>query len=68
MDYDQFNMSVRKFLKKVGITSQRQIEEAVRRGLETNTLEDSEILEVKATISIEELNLTFVVDGQIALN
>ena len=57
---DDFNMSMRKFLKQVGVTSQQAIEEAVR------TAEGSgQTYEVKAVITIPELGLTHEVTGEI---
>ncbi|WP_121633067.1 DUF6494 family protein [Tropicibacter alexandrii] len=57
---DDFNMSMRKFLKQVGVTSQQAIEEAMR---EHNTA--GKTYAVKATITIEELDLTHEVTGSI---
>jgi hypothetical protein len=64
MNEDTFNMSVRKFLKKVGVTSQREIEQAVRDAAEKGTLK-SAALPAKATFTIGGLNLTFDVTGEI---
>ena len=57
---DAFNMSMRKFLKQVGVTSQQAIEEALR------TADDSgKTYEIKAIITIEELGMTHEVSGEI---
>ncbi|MCH2166407.1 MAG: DUF6494 family protein [Oceanicola sp.] len=57
---DAFNMSMRKFLKQVGVTSQQAIEEALR------TADDSgKTYEIKAVITIEELGMTHEVSGEI---
>ena len=57
---DAFNMSMRKFLKQVGVTSQQAIEEALR------TADDSgKTYENKAVITIEELGMTHEVSGEI---
>ncbi|MEO9527085.1 DUF6494 family protein [Roseibium sp.] len=58
---DDFNMSMRKFLKQVGVTSQQAIENAVREAAPT----DGRTLEVKAVVTIEELGLEHVVTGKI---
>jgi Family of unknown function (DUF6494) len=50
VDEDAFNMSVRKFLKKLGVTAQREIELAVRERLEAGELRGDETLEATATI------------------
>ena len=57
---DDFNMSMRKFLKQVGVTSQQAIEEAMR---DANTA--GKTYAVKAVITIEELHLTHEVTGSI---
>ena len=57
---DEFNMSMRKFLKQVGVTSQQAIGEAVRAA----ELGDREIA-VKAVVTIEELGMEHVVSGTI---
>jgi hypothetical protein len=67
MDEDQFNMEVRKFLKKVGVTSQREIEQAVRDGLESGQLKGHETLRAKATLTLEGTGLKYDIDGEIKL-
>lgn len=57
---DDFNMSMRKFLKQVGVTSQQAIEEAVR-----NADSAGKSYAVKAVITIEELGMTHEVIGDI---
>jgi len=64
MDEDTFNMSVRKFLKKVGVTAQREIEQAVRQAAASGKLEGA-ALPAKATFSIGGVNLTFEVTGEL---
>jgi hypothetical protein len=68
MDEDAFNMSVRKFLKKLGVTSQREIESAVREQLDSGALHDDEVLEVVATVSVKGLPDDIVVAGSISLS
>ena len=65
---EKFNMEVRKFLKKVGVTSQREIEKAVRGGLESGALSGNERLSARVTLAIEALDLTFDIDSEIALS
>ena len=43
LDHENFNISMRKFLKKVGVTSQQKIEEAVRKGIENNLIDTNKI-------------------------
>jgi hypothetical protein len=63
METDPFNVSMRKFLKQVGVTSQQAIEKAV----EQNALKGKRRLTVKAVITSEEVGLKHVVEGEIDL-
>lgn len=67
MDEDVFNMQVRKFLKNVGVTSQREIESAVRAAVESGKLTGNETIEAKVTLSIESLGLAADINGSIDL-
>ena len=67
MNEDVFNMSLRKYLKKVGITGQRAIETAVRDGLSSGRLKGNEKLPAKATVTIAGVGLAWQVDGDIEL-
>ncbi len=62
MDDDKFNMSMRKFLKQVGVTSQQKIEDAVRELGKT-----SGKIKVTATITAEGIGLEHTVTGEIDL-
>jgi hypothetical protein len=61
MNQDAFNMSIRKFLKRVGVHSQREIEAAVEQGISTGKLKGAESLPVKMTLTLggTDLNVTF---------
>ncbi|MFC1681682.1 DUF6494 family protein [Pseudomonadota bacterium] len=67
MDEEKFNIEMRKFLKKVGITSQRLIEQQVRDAIAAGKIEGNEQLEVRATLEIEELELKEAINGKIGL-
>ncbi len=60
MDQDAFNMSMRKFLKQVGVTSQQQIEQAIRAASPIGPVK------VRAVITIPELGMEHVIEGEIA--
>jgi metal-sulfur cluster biosynthetic enzyme len=62
MDEDRFNMSVRKFLKQVGVTSQRVIEEAVRSGAVKG-----DVLKVRMTLTAENPPIEHVIEDEIAV-
>ena len=67
MNEETLNTSLRKFLKKVGVTSQREIEKAIRDALASGKLKGNEALIAQATISIGQINLSFEIDGSIEL-
>jgi hypothetical protein len=67
MDEEALNMSVRKFLKKLGVTAQREIETGVRALVDSGELTGNEKLEVRATVVVDGLPQDIVVDGSIAL-
>jgi hypothetical protein len=68
MDEETFNMSTRRFLKKLGVTAQREIELAVREQLEAGALRGDERLDARATIAVRGLPQDVVVTGTIALS
>ncbi len=63
MDEDRFNMSLRKFLKQVGVTSQQQIEQHVREG----AVGDATTLKVKMVLSAEGTDLNHTVEDIIEI-
>jgi hypothetical protein len=67
MNEDALNTSVRKFLKKVGVTAQREIEKAVRDAVSSGRLKGTEALPAKAAIKVEVVGLAFEIDGAIEL-
>ncbi|MBM3572593.1 MAG: hypothetical protein FJX52_09590 [Alphaproteobacteria bacterium] len=67
MNEDTFNMELRKFLKKVGITSQREIEQAVRAAVAAGRLRGDETLKARVRLTIDEVDLAADIDGDIAL-
>ena len=67
MDEDRFNMSVRKFLKVVGVTSQREIEGAVREALKAGRLQGVGKVKAKVVLTIEEVGLAHDVQDEIEI-
>lgn len=67
MNEDAFNISIRKFLKVVGVTSQREIEQAVREALESGKLKGSEKLSAKVVLTIDAVGLKHEVEEEIKL-
>jgi hypothetical protein len=68
MDEEAFNLSVRRFLKKLGVTSQREIELGVRERLDDGALSGNETLEARAVVTVEGVEREIVVTGEIALS
>jgi hypothetical protein len=67
MDQDTFNLGIRKFLKTVGVGSQREIEQAVAKALAAGTITGTETLAATMTLKVEALGLELTFDGEIAL-
>ena len=67
MDEDLFNMELRKFLKKVGVTSQREIEQSIRKAIESGQLSGTGSVKAKVTVSLEGLDLNHEIEGEIGL-
>ena len=67
MDEDVLNLSIRQFLKKVGITSQREIEKTVRAAIGEGKLSDDELVNVSVTLCIDNQDADLVIDGQLKL-
>jgi hypothetical protein len=67
MNEEALNVSVRKFLKKVGVTSQREIEQAVRAAVSGGKLKGNETLPARAMLKIEGLGLAVEIEGAVEL-
>ena len=67
MNEDSFNMSIRKFLKKVGVTSQREIEHAVQEALAAGRIGSDAKLKAKVVLSIDGVGLEVPIEGDIEL-
>ena len=67
MNEEKFNMELRRFLKKVGINGQREIETATRQAIESGRIRGNETLHARMVLEIEGLGLHAVVEDDIAL-
>ena len=67
MDQEAFNMSLRKFLKVVGVTSQREIEQAVTKAMNDGRLAGNERLVASVTLEVTAVNLQIPIKGEIQL-
>ena len=67
MDDEVFNLSIRKFLKVVGIGSQREIERAVAQAIEEGGIKGTESFPAHMTLVVQGLNIQVGFDGTIKL-
>ena len=67
MNEETFNLSIRKFLKLVGVSSQREIEQAVAKALADRTIAGTESFPAKMTLEVAGLKLKVDFDGEIEL-
>ena len=61
MDEDYLNIEVRKFLKKVGITSQREIEKFIRKSIADGSLKEGQSIEISMNLSSENNELSHLI-------
>jgi hypothetical protein len=67
MDDEVFNLSLRKFLKMVGVSSQREIEQAVAKAIQEGAIAGTETLPATMTLEIQGLKLRVTFDGDVKL-
>ena len=67
MDQETFNLSLRKFLKTVGVGSQREIEQAVANAIASGAIAGVETLAATMSLRVAALKLEFNFDGEIRL-
>jgi len=67
MDEETSNLSIRKFLKMVGVSSQREIEQAVAKAIAARTIAGTESFQAKVTLEVAGLQLKVNFDGEIKL-
>ena len=65
MNEDKLNLSLRKFLKNVGITSQRKIEEKVRDAISSSKISSSKKIIISAKLLSEDIDLNENIEGEI---
>jgi len=67
MNEDTFNLSIRKFLKMVGVHSQRHIEQATADAISNGSIKGTETIPARMTLEIDGLKLNVTFDGDIQL-
>jgi hypothetical protein len=68
MNEETFNLSIRKFLKMVGVSSQREIEQAVAKAIAARTISGTESFPARMTLEVAGLKLNVSFDGEINLS
>jgi uncharacterized protein DUF6494 len=67
MNQENFNMSIRKFLKMVGVRSQSEIEHAVAKAIADGRLKGNESFPARMQLTIDKIGLSLTLDGEIRL-
>jgi len=67
MNEETFNISIRKFLKVVGVSSQREIEQAVAKAIASKAISGTESFPAKMTLEVAGLKLNVSFDGEVKL-
>ena len=67
MNEEVFNIHIRKFLKKVGVQSQREIEQAVKQSIKKGSLVGTEKLEASFLLEMPSVGLKVSIEGEIEL-
>lgn len=67
MNQENFNMSIRKFLKMVGVRSQSEIEHAVAKAIADGKLKGNETFPARMQLTIDKIGLSLTLDGEIRL-
>ena len=68
MDEEHFNLEIRKYLKTVGVTAQREIEKHVREAMANGSLSGDETLDVQVQLEIGKIGLSLPIAGRIELS
>ena len=68
MDEEVLNLSVRKFLKQVGVTSQREIEKVIREAVLNGDIDDNSICKVSMQLTVDVSDKPLIIDGEIHLS
>ena len=68
MDEDNLNMEIRKFLKKVGITSQRLIENEINQANNKGLINSGDEIQLEMTLTIKSLNAQNIISGKIKID
>ena len=67
MNEDHLNMEIRRFLKKVGITSQREIEKLLYEAEKKGSIKANDEIDLQMTLKIKQLDVNYIIDGKIKI-
>ena len=68
MNEDALNMEIRKFLKKVGVTSQREIEQGVRQALDSGKAVEGTQIKLSVLLEVPDLDIRHRIDGTLDIS
>ena len=68
MDEEVLNLSVRKFLKQVGVTSQREIEKVIREAVLNGNIDQNSVCKVSMQLTVDVSDKPLIIDGEIHLS
>jgi len=68
MDEEVLNLSVRKFLKQVGVTSQREIEKVIREAVLNGDIDQNSVCKVSMQLTVDVSDKPLIIDGEIHLS
>ena len=67
MNEDHLNLEIRKFLKKVGITSQRIVESHIKKAIEAGSLKIGESVDIEMKLTMKDLNIDHVISDKLTI-
>ncbi len=67
MNEDHLNLEIRKYLKKVGITSQRELEKHIKKSISEGSLKIGDSLNIEMKLSVNDLNLHHIISDKITI-
>jgi len=67
MNEDHLNLEIRKYLKKVGITSQRELETHIKKSITEGSLKIGDSLGIEMKLSVNDINLQHIISDKITI-
>ena len=67
MNEDHLNLEIRKFLKKVGITSQRVVESHIKQAIESESLKIGDSIDIEMKLTLKDQNIDHVISDKLTI-